>query len=298
MSKNSRGSKKPFVRFLIFLNISLSLSFTIFLTSCSTTEPPPPSIQPIDEIPMDKYPDWSPTGEWIAYEHEAVDFNNDTSGIYIIRPDGTNKHLIIPGGYHPSWAPDGRKIAFSATTFDGQIWIFNLTSSAYRKLTSEGFNIEPAWSNKGDRIAFLSGISTQKLIISDTNGVVLNELEPLGYPSWSSNDDSICGNVKGILTILELSNFLTEKLFAVNAPDWHPFSDEIVYDLYDYILKKGELYIIKIDSGNNRKLNTINGFTPCWSDDGSQIVYSSNIGKKVTLFIIKNDGTNNRQLTN
>ena len=284
------GNLRNYVR-LILYSPFIVLIF-IFLFSCNTTEPP--SIQPVDIIPMDHNSDWSPKGEWIAYKHVAVDLEKDTSGIYIIRPDGADKHLIIPGGYNPSWSPDGKKIAFAATTYDGQIWIYDLETKIYHKLTNEGFNIDPARSNKGDRIAYKSD---QKLVVADTNGIVLLKTNLGGsLPSWSPNDDSICYNDNSILTIVDILNLKSQKFFTIASPDWHPSLDEIVYDFYDYEKKEHNMGIYIFKTNNNQKLK-VHGGSPSWSPDGMQIVYTNNIGNKTILYIINRDGSNNKQLT-
>ncbi|GBD86093.1 translocation protein TolB [bacterium BMS3Abin03] len=274
--------------------ILILILISLYFISCDTTEPP--SIQPIDPIPMDKYPDWSPTGEWIAYEHHSVVREGDTTGIYIIRPDGTDKHLIISEGYYPSWSPDGKKIAFSASTYDKQIWIYYLESGIYRSLTSDGFNVNPAWSNQGSKIAYRSD---QKIIIVDTSGNILIRTNLGGsFPSWSPNDDSICYNSNAVLTILNLANLTdTTQLFNVHRPKWHPYLSEIVYSLYDYEKKEGAIWIYNLHNKNKVKL-LVGGTLPAWSPDGNKIVYSFNKGNKAVLFIINRDGTNNIQLTN
>ncbi len=67
----------------------------------------------------DVSPDWSPNG------HRIV-FYRDTSAkglrIFTIRPDGTDRQLVVQDGKDPVWSPDGRKIAF---TRDGNVYTVN-----------------------------------------------------------------------------------------------------------------------------------------------------------------------------
>ena len=55
---------------------------------------------------------WSPDGRWILSE-------NDQGRIYVLRPDGSDRHPIAlavgshDGAFDPGWAPDGKKIVFS-----------------------------------------------------------------------------------------------------------------------------------------------------------------------------------------
>jgi Tol biopolymer transport system component len=64
-------------------------------------------------------PDWSPNGQRIVFYRDT-----QTKGarIFTIRPDGTDRQLVVQDGNDPVWSPDGRKIAF---TRDGHVYTVN-----------------------------------------------------------------------------------------------------------------------------------------------------------------------------
>jgi Tol biopolymer transport system component len=61
----------------------------------------------------DRDPAWSPDGQWIVWGFFPS--QSDEAGLWLMRPDGSDRRLLIAGGFDPSWAPDGTRIAFSYT---------------------------------------------------------------------------------------------------------------------------------------------------------------------------------------
>ncbi|HKY20826.1 MAG TPA: BamA/TamA family outer membrane protein [Vicinamibacterales bacterium] len=59
---------------------------------------------------------------------------------------------------NPTWSPDGKSIAFSATVGgDSDLFIYNLEASTVRRVTSDLFaDLQPAWSPDGSQIAFVT----------------------------------------------------------------------------------------------------------------------------------------------
>lgn len=59
------------------------------------------------------------------------------------------------GASDPTWSPDGKQIAF---TLFGSIWVVDAEGGDARQITaSAGYHAHPAWSPKGDFIAFIAG---------------------------------------------------------------------------------------------------------------------------------------------
>lgn len=65
--------------------------------------------------------------EWIAYQW--IDGGGD--GIFLVRPDGTGHHNLVPdlagSEIHPDWSPDGEQIAFVRFDPDdiSELWVVN-----------------------------------------------------------------------------------------------------------------------------------------------------------------------------
>lgn len=92
----------------------------------------------VDTLPRPRYecraPAWSPSGQWIAYDKSPL--RATTTEVWLSRPDGTEDHRVVVGGFHPTWSPDGRWIAFSmATTGEVAIWAVDTNGANLRRLT-------------------------------------------------------------------------------------------------------------------------------------------------------------------
>jgi TolB protein len=108
---------------------------------------------------------FSPDGGRIAFVSER-DGNLE---IYCVGTDGTGlKRLTTEFALddHPAWSPDGRRIVFVSTRQPadqpGQAWnglyVMNADGSDVRRLSgAEAADYSPAWSPRGEWIAFVSG---------------------------------------------------------------------------------------------------------------------------------------------
>jgi Tol biopolymer transport system component len=78
--------------------------------------------------------DWSPNGKLLAVAFDPV--TNDPRGLANVRVGVFNlrtKHLRqLHFGSHPTWSPDGRRIAFA---FAGDIWVMNANGTGAHRIT-------------------------------------------------------------------------------------------------------------------------------------------------------------------
>ena len=107
-------------------------------------------------------PAWSPDGGQLAYKsfppREGAP-GAPPQGIYVMNADGSGQRRVthIGSAAHPTWSPDGRKIAFAGNY---GISTINVDGTGLRRLTRSvrgpGWENDPAWSPDGRQIAFTS----------------------------------------------------------------------------------------------------------------------------------------------
>lgn len=92
-------------------------------------------------------PAWSPNGQLLAFSWRRPSGNYD---IYVM--DVASRHLLeltrdSGRNERPSWAPDGRHVAFESTrTGTRQIWTMLADGTSPHQLTTSGHNESPNWS--------------------------------------------------------------------------------------------------------------------------------------------------------
>lgn len=224
------------------------------------------------------WPASSPDGRRIAF----VSTRSGAEQLHVMNADGTGVVQIThsPGFFREvTWSPDGTKIAFpsSAAGLTGPLFVNHLPSDIYiadadgtgaRRLTlNGGFNVEPAWSPDGSRIAFTS----------DLGGL---------YQVWVMGSD---GSDQRPLTSVG-QNF---------APDWSPDGSRIVFHSdRDYLDgSQGTIYVMRADGSDQRRLGVGTGVRASWSRDGRWIAFESGMDGPSEIYAMRPDGSGLTRVT-
>ncbi len=161
------------------------------------------------------------------------------------------------------------------------------------------FNLRPAFSPQGDRLAFFSDRSdyTDIYLISAIDGEVLDrlvkgertgDLESLLYfrssISWSPDGSQIAFVAQSAgSNVLNLLNVKRKKvvrkyrfpLDLICSPAWSPKGDRIVFN--GLTNGHSDLYLLELDSGQLSRLTEgrYDDTDPAWSPDGDHLLFAS-----------------------
>ena len=198
-------------------------------------------------------------------------------------------------------------IAYDA---DGSLCVMGPDGSNPRRLTySPSYDLTPAWSPEGARLAFariradLNESNTPYEIHVLDRGRVQNvstdENKRDTDPAWSPDGRQLAGSFNEVhfgglpFFVMNADGSARREVVPGDQPAWSPDGEWIAY-YSDWPTELGPegLYVIRPDGSGKRRLAS--GYGPSWSPDGSRIAFVS--GR--AIFTIARDGTNLRQLTN
>ena len=214
----------------------------------------------------------SPDGARIAYVCPNPIIGDPS--ICVANRDGSSSTMIAAfigeAFQEPVWSPDGRRIAFVRTKFDGtsdqsHIWVMNADGTSQVALTADvaGTQHMPAWSptlpDGTERIAFVQNVNTQPRIWTmRADGSDRRQLGSLAsaydmYPAWSPDGRTITfqrttANVNSDIWLMDANGgneraLLAQPLAGAQlAPTWSPDGKLIAFTSSHELTSGSPLY--------------------------------------------------------
>jgi TolB protein len=229
--------------------------------------------------------------------------------------DGANQQRLTSDGdldMTPSWAPDGRAIAY--TSFRRGFQDIFITFLEDRRIESPtrgaGKNWLPAWSPDGRRLAFTSGRDgNEEIYVANADGSDVRRLtrHPAidTSPAWSPDGRRLAftSNRSGSPQIWVMDadganprQLTTEKY--CDRPTWSPGPDDEI--AYVSKTKTGfDIKVIDVATGAARQLTFGQGFneSPAFAPNGRHIAFASTRRGGEQVWVISRTGTGLRQVT-
>lgn len=217
-------------------------------------------------------PAWSSDGAQFVFTN--ADDATPGGSFWTANADGSGAAFLTDGGgscpdglAHPSWSPDGSKVAFicypDPKGTQGSVATFDLATGTVTRLMTvdwpEHLDGAPSWSPDGRSLAF-------------------------SILHWDPTDQFLSGS---LIAVVPAAGGLEQRLTTFDSnmsdPDWSPDGAELVTFSYDMgnqhtTPHASNLYLIKPDGSDLRQLthSSVGGnmriVQPRWSPDGSRIV--------------------------
>jgi Tol biopolymer transport system component len=293
--------------------LTIALLPLLYASSCGQDKPdrlididPPPDYSAIDE-----HASWSEAHELIAFMHNhQEDLNDpDSSGIYVINPDGTGKTLFLSVGlvFGIDWSPDGQWIVANVGS---ELWKISYPDAVVETLLTDGQYYYPSWSPDGTNISYAARAGDDRgVYLIGNDGANQRLIVPFGdYPAWIYPDSVLYMNYS--------PDFPSGSFCVCDGDGQHSrlFKNAEEYDVWGFTygkvhMESGRIVCVpgipgtQIDiwalPGEDAEFRLLvqKGEYPEFSPDGSQIVFTRYGSPYANLWIINWDGTGLGELT-
>jgi Tol biopolymer transport system component len=265
----------------------------------------------------------------IAYTQANQPAGNGIS-LYVANADGTNATNInndLSFSEHPSWSPDGTKLAFDSdrgdpVNFTSDIFTINADGTGLVRLSNTASSeVEPAWSTDGAKIAYNTDCSSADLTPVDVYTInpdgsgrkqLTNNQVVDGLPGWSPDatkltftrtaDSDCSGSESSIWTMNADGSGQTQLTSGAGNLDinsvWSPDGTKIAFARETNNLRE-QLYVMNADGTGVTNLTPFieNVFRITWSPDSTKLAFEAQGPTGGLILVINANGTGLTQIS-
>ncbi|MFL6208692.1 MAG: carboxypeptidase regulatory-like domain-containing protein [Pyrinomonadaceae bacterium] len=265
----------------------------------------------------------------IAYTQANQPAPNGTS-LYVANADGTNATNInndLSFSEHPSWSPDGTKLAFDSDrgdpiNFTSDIFTINADGTGLVRVTNTASSeVAPAWSTDGAKIAYNTDCSSADLTPVDIYTInpdgsgrkqLTNTQVVDGLPGWSPDatkltftrtaDSDCSGSEAHIWTMNADGSGQTQLTTGTSNLDinsvWSPDGTKIAFARETNNLRE-QLYVMNADGTGVTNLTPFieNVFRITWSPDSTKLAFEAQGPIGGLILVINANGTGLTQIS-
>lgn len=261
----------------------------LFLTDVATGQ----TRRLTDHPALDYNATFAPDGQRLAFVSER-DGNME---LYALGADGSGLQRLTTDfalDDHPTWSPDGKRLAFVSTrqpaTKPGRAWnaiyVMNADGSGVQRLSpADAADYSPAWSPRGDWIAFASGsgeAGAADLFVMKPDGsgrkrVIING----GWPSFAADGQSLYFHRQdkdkwGIWRV-NLDGTQLERISPAEIEAYTPRASADGKRLVAAVRRDGrrQIELLELSTGKWTPLTreAADHWNPSISADGTQVLY-------------------------
>lgn len=195
--------------------------------------------------------------------------------IFVAGTDGRSMENVTRSAeieMHPTWSPDGERIAFSRGPEQGSdrdIYVMNADGTGVTQLTTDAApDLKPEWSPDGTKIAFVRNVGgNEEIFVMDAGGGNERQLSHHAMtdsaPTWSPDGTRIAfardyGDRRTIVVQAlteDEGTDLTSGAFDAD-PAWSPDGETIAFvrEMDGSIDRQHDVFLVDVDGGELTRL--------------------------------------------